>query len=122
MLVYLFCKNFGKRKSILIFFHFHMLQYTAEEARINAVTLPQICATLRRNLNAQLYNFSLILARIFSLRLQLQHGKSHVQHHGRSVAASDDTWRIMTCTFPGPTPTRCYSCLAHSVHCPGQPG
>jgi len=35
---------------------------------------------------------------------------------GRSVAASNDTWRIeIKCAFPGPTATRCCSCSNHSV-------
>jgi len=34
----------------------------------------------------------------------------------RNVTASDDTWRIeMNCAFPGPTATRCYSCLDRFV-------
>jgi len=34
----------------------------------------------------------------------------------RSVAASDDTWRIyMNCGFPGPTATRCCFYLIHGL-------
>ena len=50
------------------------------------------------------------------MRYQQQRRSPHVP--GRSVTASDDTWRIeMKCAFPGATTTGCCSCFIIVFYC-----